>query len=92
MSYYNTKPTEDIPTALYHAALGRMVLDYVKREDTEAIRQAMESRAVSTLEEIRRILDDDTLNDAECFYKIDELVMLFFRALEVRTQRHQEAE
>ena len=83
---------EDIPTALYHATLGKLVLDYIQREDGAAIQKAMESQAVRILESIRLILEDDTLSDAECYYKIDALVGLFFRELEISTRRHWEAD
>lgn len=80
----------DAPTALYFSAVEKMVLEYMEKIPAIDIEKAMERKAISTLEKIRCILNDDTLNDTDCFYKIDELIMLFFRELEVRTNRHWE--
>lgn len=79
-------------TALYHASLGKMVLDYAERTDTAVIERAMENRAIRTLEAIRRVLEDDRYDDPECFERVDALVMLYFRELEIRINRHNELE
>ncbi|MCI9243590.1 MAG: hypothetical protein HFF43_09425 [Lawsonibacter sp.] len=50
----------------------------------------MESRAVRTLEAIRCILENDKFSDPECFERIDSLVMLFFKELDVKINRHNE--
>lgn len=81
-----------VPAALYHASLGQMVLDYVERIHPTVIENAMESRAVRTLEAIRRVLEDDSLDDPECFERVDALVMLYFRELEIKINRHNELE
>lgn len=80
-----------IPTALYHAAVGKMVLDHVGQIDPTVIEKAMESRAVQTLEAMRRILENDSYTDLECFEIIDTLVMQFFKELEVKIDRHSES-
>lgn len=79
-------------TALYYASLGKMVLDHVGKIDPAVIEKAMESRAVRTLEAIRWVLEDDALDDPECFQRVDDLVMLYFRELEIRINRHNELE
>lgn len=79
-------------TALYQAELGKMVLDYVGQIDPTVIERAMESRAVQTLEAIRRVLEDDRYDDPECFDRVDALVMLYFREMEINVNRHNELE
>lgn len=86
------KRGNDISVALYHTALGKMVLDYTERIHPTVIEKAMNSRAIQTLEAIRRVLEDKTFDDPECFYRIDALVMLFFRELEINIDRHNELE
>lgn len=80
----------DIPAALYQSALGQMVMDYVGRIHPAVLQSAMESRAVQTLEAIRCILENDKFSDPECFERIDSLVMLFFKELDVKINRHNE--
>lgn len=82
----------DVPSALYHASLGRTVLDYIKREDGQVIRQAMECRAAGVVEQIFRILEDEELEDPDCLLKIDAIIRLYFNELELRCDRHIEME
>lgn len=82
----------DVPSSLFYAALGRMVANFAGRADPALIRTIAENRAVRTLEEIRRILNVGTLEDAECFLRIDQLVVQYFRDLEAGVTRHQECE
>lgn len=79
-----------IPTALYHAELGKIVADYVEGIDPAVLQSAIENRAVQTLEAIRCILDNSRLDDPECFQRIDTLVRLFFQELNVKVDRHSE--
>lgn len=83
----------DVPAALYHSIGKYIVLDTIsERQERKIIQKAMELRAVRTLEDIRCVLEDKTLDDPECFYRIDALVMLYFRELEINIDRHNELE
>lgn len=82
----------NIPTALYHATLGKMVLDYMGRAHPAVIQQAVESRAVQTLEAIRFIMENKRLDDQQCCERIDQLITLFFQELEVKIDRHTKTE
>lgn len=79
---------QDVPTALYYAAVGKMVMDHMERVHPTVISDAVESRAVQTLEAIRCILDNERLDDPGCYQRIDSLVSLFFQELEIKTSRH----
>ena len=65
-------------------AVGREALKYAARED---LRQQVECEAVKLLEEIRDILDDDSMEDPECFEKIEAIVAAFHRR-GLSTARH----
>lgn len=80
----------NIPLALYHAEVKEIVLDQMEQIPSAAIEKAMESRAVRTLEAMRRILEDRRYTDPECFEIIDALVMQFFKELEIKVDRHSE--
>lgn len=84
----NDQGESHIPTALYHAVVGKMVLDHMERVHPTVISQAVENRAVQTLEAIRCVLENDRLEDQECWQRIDNLVALFFRELDVKIDRH----
>ena len=77
----------DTPTALCHAAVGKLVLDHMERLHPAVISQAVESQAVQTLEAIRYILENDRLSDPECVQRVENLVRLFFQELDIKIER-----
>ena len=78
----------DTPTALYQAVVGKMVLEHMERVHPTVISQAVENRAVQTLEAIRCILENDRLSDPECVQRVENLTRLFFQELGVKIERH----
>lgn len=78
----------DTPTALYHAAVGKMVLEHMERVHPTVISQAVENRAVQTLEAIRCILENNRLSDPECIQRVEDLVRLFYQELNIKIDRH----
>lgn len=81
----------DTPTALCYAAVGKIVLDHMERVHPAVISQAVESRAVHTLEAIRCVLENDRLSDPECVQRVENLTRLFFQELDIKIDRHGEA-
>lgn len=82
-----------IPQALYETAGKYIDLKTVSAQQQQnIIQQTMEKLAVQTLEAIRSVLEDQSYDDPECFERVDALVMLFFRKLEVKIDRHNELE
>jgi len=56
-------------------AIGTEALKYLKEAWTpKKLALAAESRAVKALEDIRRVLDNDTLDDPECFHRIQAIL------------------
>lgn len=80
-----------IPIAeeLYVQSLGWEVLRYLKREEGALLNlyREVDSKALRVLEDIQRVLNDDTLDDPDCFNRIEAIVKTFF-AHEVSTSRH----
>lgn len=62
--------------SLVAQAIGRAAMDCM---DREALLEEANSTALALLEEIREILNDDRLDDQECFYRIDAIVSAFHR-------------
>ena len=59
-------------------AIGYEVIKFLKEEGRlETLFQTAESEAVQALEEIRRVLDDDTAEDPNCFWRIERIVTEF---------------
>lgn len=56
-------------------AIGLEVMRYLKREEViQGIARETEKKAIEALEEIRRVLDDDSLEDPACFQRIEAIV------------------
>ena len=69
-------------------SIGEAVLAYMRQAGVmQDIYRAVDSRAVRMLEMIARALDDDTLDDPECFWKI-ERVMDVLEENWIGTSRH----
>lgn len=41
------------------------------------LQKIVEMKCYQALEEIRKVLDDETLDDPECFHKIEKIVCIF---------------
>lgn len=80
-----------VPEEYYIKVIGKAMLDYAKGYDIHEAARRMESAAMELIEQIRGILNDDTLADPECFYRIEALVNAFADA-GLYTTRHQELE
>lgn len=78
-----------IEDELYARSLGWEVMRFLKREETKllALRQETDSDALRIVEKIRCILNDDTLDDPECFERIERIVQTFY-ANGISTSRH----
>ncbi len=72
---------------LYARAIGWSVLTWLKEEHQEALPRGIEGDALRVLENIRIILDDNTLDDPDCCQRI-ELIVKTFYANGLQTGRH----
>jgi len=74
---------------LYVQKLGWEVLRYLKSNEDQLreLRQEVNHDALQVLEKIQCILDDDTLDDPECFERIESIVKVFY-ANNISTSRH----
>jgi len=56
-------------------AIGTEALNYLKQTWTpQTLAMKAENRALKVLEDIRRVLDDDALDDPECFHQIQAIL------------------
>lgn len=72
---------------LYARTIGWEVLDYLRKEHPGEIVKEMEGDALRILEKIQTILNDDTLDDPDCFARIEAIVRAF-EANGITTSRH----
>ena len=79
-------PIED---KLYAEMLGWDVLKYLKNneERLQSLRQNLDSEAMRILNKILYILDDDFLEDEDCFERIEQIVKAFHES-NISTSRH----
>ncbi len=69
-------------------AIGTEALKYLMETWTpEALALKAEGRALKALEDIRRVLDDDTLNDPECFHRI-QAILNVLEEYDIYSTRH----
>lgn len=78
---------QDLSRAMYEKAIGKVVVDYLQSLVTGELPSLAESSALQLIANIKAILDDDSLEDPQCFYRIDALVDAF-HAANVITSRH----
>ena len=76
-----------IQDELFARNLGWKVLEYLKLEHPEYAIQEIESDALQVLQKIQTILDDDQLDDPECYRRI-ELIVKTFHTNGLSTERH----
>ncbi len=78
-----------IEDELYAQTLGWEVLSYLKSNEERLLdmRKEINDDALRVLEKIQRILNDDTLDDPDCFERIDRIVRTFY-ANHISTDRH----
>lgn len=68
--------------------IGKKVLQYCKTQHMlDEAAQQVESEALAVLAQIKRTLDDETLNDPECFHRIEAIIDTFY-AHGITTSRH----
>ena len=62
---------------LYKQILAEYIAQNVHFEELENIEAIIHDRCYQTLSRIKQILEDDSLEDSECFYRIEEIVRAF---------------
>ena len=69
--------TPTIEETLYAKAIGLQILTYAKESNQHQLARQVECDAIRLLREIQEILNDTTLDDKNCFYRIDAIVCAF---------------
>ena len=59
----------NVVDGLCYAAVGKLIISHMERTHPTVISQAVESKAVQTLEAIRCILENDRLTGRLCLFK-----------------------
>ena len=68
---------QDLSRAMYENAIGRLAVSYLESLRAEELPPLAESNALELIAEIKAILDNDALEDPECFQRIDAIVDLY---------------
>ena len=73
---------------LYARVIGWNILEYLgEKANTLRIGEEVAEDALDTLEKIKRLLDDEKLDDSECYERIDRIVKAFY-ANGISLRRH----
>ena len=67
----------DLPKNLYQFAIGEMAVKYLETLHPDSIIPLAESKVIELLAEIKAILEDNTLEDPECFCRISAIIAAF---------------
>lgn len=62
---------------LFEHSVGVEVMQYIEALPSETIVNRMDVEMVRLFSDIVKILDDDSLDDPTCFYRIDAIVRVF---------------
>ena len=62
---------------LYQEILSKEFQQFLTENFQENIEEIVKLKCYQALSEIKKILDDDTLDDPECFWKIEQIVCVF---------------
>ena len=62
---------------IWAETLAEVILDHLRYDDRPTLKQHIEGVCYKTLEKIRDIIRDDSLDDPECFMKIEEIICAF---------------
>lgn len=77
----------EIPKALCEKTVEQMVMTYVSGLSADELAPRLNAEAMDLLSQIKAILDDEALEDPECFRRVDAIVSAFW-AKGIYTPRH----
>ena len=80
-----------IEERLYAKAIGYEVIQWAKEYNPSLLSGQVHTDAILLIKEIQSILNDETLNDPDCFYRIAAIISAFDHA-GLTTTRHWETE
>lgn len=81
---------QEVQEGLLYVTIGKAVVQYAEQLKGSLLREAMHDEAVSILAEIYRMLQDPELDDEACMERIESILMLYARRLDLLPQRHAE--
>lgn len=86
------RPCPPVADALAAWALGEVVFRALRTHESNlAIQTHVDSAALRALQEIQDVLNDLTLDDPDCFFRIEAVLDVFFR-YHLPTVRHSECD
>lgn len=72
---------------IYAKALGDLVVSYLEVLGCSPVPDVVESRALDTLARVKAVLDNNALDDPDCFHRIEAIVEVFYSS-GLSTSRH----
>ena len=78
---------KQILKSIYAKAIGELIVDYLDSTGCTEVFSVTEPKAIELITEVKAILNDDSLDDPQCFHRIDAIVNVF-SANGMDTSRH----
>lgn len=72
---------------IYAKALGDLLLSYLDAQGYPPLPRTVETHALEAISRIKAILDDEMLDDSDCYGRIEAIVEEFYRT-GLYTSRH----
>lgn len=76
---------------LWATVIAQEMLRYTRCTGQRLMAERVAGEAARILSEIKKVLDDKSLDDPECFCRIDAIVDIFYQS-GLSTRRHEECE
>lgn len=87
----NLSPDLSVEDELWARVIAQEMLRCTRLTGERVMAGRVDSEAVRILSEIKKVLDDPSLEDQDCFLRIDAIVDAFYQA-GLSTRRHEECE
>lgn len=68
---------KQILKSIYAKAIGELIADYLDSIGCTEVFSVTESKAIELITEVKAILNDDSLDNLQCFRRIDAIVNVF---------------
>lgn len=82
---------QQLAEELYSRAIGKEVINWAREYAPHLLAAKAENEALALIKKIKGILDDETLDDSDCYLRIDEIVSAFCQT-GLTTARHWESD
>lgn len=82
---------QQIAEEFYSRIIGKEIMDWAREYAPHLLTAKAENETIAIIKKIKSILDDETLDDSDCYLRIDEIISAFCQT-GLPTMRHWESD